>query len=135
MSKIEKKIAVFVCNWDGLSSMEAASRLGYCLPSSVKIIKVGCLSRIHLGLILRAFELGADGVMLMGCEPGNCHFDTDSGLILKELEKAQNILNLLGLESDRLLLLNITYNDGYGFVKKIADFKETIGQLRALAPV
>jgi len=115
--------------------MEAASRLGYCLPFSAKIIKVSCLSRIHLGLILRAFELGADGVMLMGCEPGNCHFDTDSTLIKEEFEKAKTLLNILGVESERLVLSNITHSDGYGFVKKIADFKETIEQLRTLSPV
>ena len=135
MIDMKRKIVIFICNWDGLSSMEAASRLGYCLPSSVKIIKTTCLSRIHLGLILRSFELGADGVMLMGCELGNCHFHADSKLVIEEFEKATNLLKILGLESERLALSNITYNDGYSFVNKIADFKVTIERLQRLAPV
>ena len=134
MSKTETKIAVFVCNWDGLSCMEAAAQHGHCYPASVKIVRVTCLSRIHLGLILKAFELGAEGVMLMGCEPGNCHYDTDSALLIKECEKARNVLRLLGIEEKRLTLSHLPRGDGYSFVRLIADFVEEIEQIKTATP-
>jgi coenzyme F420-reducing hydrogenase delta subunit len=71
------EVLVFACNWDGWSCIETATNLGLHYPASVKVVKVSCLSRIHAGLILKAFEFGADGVMLLGCEPGRCRFGAD----------------------------------------------------------
>ena len=71
------EVLVFACNWDGWSCIETAANLGLHYPTSVKVVKVSCLSRIHAGLILKAFEFGADGVMLLGCEPGRCRFGAD----------------------------------------------------------
>ena len=71
------QVLVFACNWDGWSCIETAANLGLHYPASVKVVKVSCLSRVHLGLILKAFEFGADGVMLLGCEQGRCHFNAD----------------------------------------------------------
>ena len=51
------KVVVFACNWDGLSCVEAAAQEDLCYPASVKVIRISCLSRLHLGLILKAFEL------------------------------------------------------------------------------
>lgn len=113
------KIVVFACNWDGLSCVEAAAHHGLCYPASVKVIRVSCLSRVHLGLILRAFELGADGVMLLGCDTGECHYDTDSKGIVQEYKKAQDVLDLIGAGSERLILVRIPRGDGHGFVDRV----------------
>ena len=134
MSNPEIKIVIYACNWDGLSCIEAASQVGHCYPAGVNIIRVTCLSRIHLGLILKAFELGADGVMLLGCEPGNCYFQTDSGLITREFTKAQEVLKLLGLTEDRLVLSYLPRGDGYSFVRRITDFITNIKRRHAAAP-
>ena len=114
------KIAVFACNWDGLSCVEAAAHEGLCYPASVKVVRISCLSRMHLGLILKAFELGADGVMLLGCEKGECHYDIASQRINQEYTKAQDILNLIGISSDKLMLARIPRGDGYGFVDRLS---------------
>ena len=115
-------IVVFACNWDGLSCVEAASQAGYCYPASVKTVRVSCLSRIHHGLMLKVFELGADGVMLLGCEPGHCHYEVDSHLIESEYEKAKRILTLLGLGEERLVLAHMPRGDGYGFLRQLTSF-------------
>lgn len=113
------RIVVFACNWDGLSCVEAAAHAGLCYPASVKVIRVSCLSRVHLGLILKSFELGADGVMLLGCDTGECHYDTDSEGIIRVYQKAQEILNLIGVKPERLLLTRIPRGDGQGFVDRV----------------
>ena len=117
-------IVVFVCNWDGLSCVEAAAQKRLTFPASVKIIRVSCLARVHTGLILKAFELDADGVMLLGCDSKSCHFGIEEDLIDENYAKAHGILKLLGLKSDRLSLQRLSHSDGAGFIKKINQFSE-----------
>ena len=115
---------VFVCNWDGLSTIEAAAQKRMTFPASVKIIRVSCLSRVHTGLILKAFELNADRVMLLGCDSKNCHFGIEEELIDQNFNKAQAILKLLGLDSERLSLVRLPHGDGAGFIKKVTQLVE-----------
>jgi coenzyme F420-reducing hydrogenase delta subunit len=128
MNNAMANVVVFACNWDGLSCIEAAAQKGLRYPASVKIVRVSCLSRVHSGLILKAFELGANGVMLLGCSPGNCHFEIDAGLIEREYEKTRNILRLLGLREERLALTRLPGGDGPGFVKQVTNFVAGIAQ-------
>jgi len=128
MSKPVKNIVIFACNWDGLSCVEAASQKGLRYPSTVRIIRVNCLSRVHSGLILKAFELGADGVMLLGCEQGNCHFEKDAGLIEQEYQKTQSVLELLGFRQEQLALARMSRGDGAGFVKQVMNFISEVEQ-------
>ena len=130
MSKSAAGVVVFACNWDGLSCVEAAAQAGLLYPAPVRVVTVSCLSRVHSGLMLKAFELGADGVMLLGCEPGKCHFDTDAECIAQEYEKAREILGLLGLGKGRLVLACMPRGDGSGFVSRLVSFIAEIEQIR-----
>lgn len=123
------EILVFSCNWDGWSCIEAVANSGLKYPASVKVVRVSCLSRIHAGLILQALDLGADGIMLLGCEPAKCHFGTSSDCVNKEYEKAQNILELLGICKDRIVLIRLPAFDGDKFVKQITKFIQSIKQM------
>ncbi len=131
MSKPYTEVLVFACNWDGWSCIETAANLGLCYPASVKVVRVSCLSRIHAGLILRAFELGADGVMLLGCEPGKCRFGIDSECIIKEYEKARSILEMLGMRKDRLPLVQLPAFSGREFVMQVTSFVAEVERLSA----
>jgi coenzyme F420-reducing hydrogenase delta subunit len=128
MSRATADIVVFACNWDGLSCIEAAaqSRLNY--PPSVKVVRVSCLSRVHSGLILKAFELGVGGVMLLGCEPDSCYYERYDKFNVAEYEKTRGVLGLLGLGTERLKLARLPRCDGEGFVKQVTDFIAEIGQ-------
>jgi coenzyme F420-reducing hydrogenase delta subunit len=117
-------IVVFVCNWDGLSCIETAAQKRLTFPSSVKIVKVSCLSRVHTGLMLKAFELGADGVMLLGCDSRSCHFGIEEELITQNYEKSLGIMRILGLKQDRLILVRLPHGDGAGFIKRVNDFAD-----------
>jgi F420-non-reducing hydrogenase iron-sulfur subunit len=128
MNNTIRNVVVFTCNWDGLSCVEAAAQKGLSYPASVKVVRVSCLSRAHSGLILKAFELGANGVMLLGCSPGNCHFEIDAGLVEREYDKTRDILGLLGFREERLALIRLPGDDGAGFVKQVTDFIKGIEQ-------
>ncbi len=126
MSQRSQNIIIFACNWDGLSCIEAAARDGLTYSSSVRIVRVGCLSRMHAGLILKGFELGAAGILLVGCSPGNCHLDTESGGPEREYEKARALLELLGLGSHRLALARPLRGDGEALVRNVADLERAV---------
>lgn len=113
------EVLVFACNWDGWSCIETVTSLGLDYPASVKVVRVSCLSRVHTGLMLKAFEFGADGVMLIGCEQGGCNFGTNSEYIIKEYEKAQSILEMLGISKYRLVLVQLPAFDGQQFVEQV----------------
>lgn len=119
-------ILVFACNWDGWSSVEAASNEGLAYPASVRVVRVSCLSRIHMGLILNAFNFGADGVLLLGCEPGKCHYCSDSDYVINEYEKAREIMAMLGMWRDRLSLVRLQPFDGQGFVDELGKLSRVI---------
>jgi coenzyme F420-reducing hydrogenase delta subunit len=121
------EVLVFACNWGGWSCIEAAANLGLHYPATVKVVKVSCLSRLHTGLILKPFEMGAAGVMLLGCEPGNCHFGIESKCTVSEYEKARGLLEILGIEKDRLVLLQLPVYSGHQFVERLADLTEKTG--------
>jgi len=125
-------IVVFACNWDGLSSIETAAQKRMTFPASVKIIRVSCLSRVHAGLMLQAFEMGADGVMLLGCNTNNCHFGIEENFINENYEKARGIMKVLGLKLDRLALVRLPHGDGAGFVKRITEFVERFESLNII---
>jgi coenzyme F420-reducing hydrogenase delta subunit len=115
-------IVVFACNWDGLSCIETAAQKRLTFPSTVKIIRVTCLSRVHTGLMLKALEIGAEGVMLLGCDSHNCHFGIEESLIDRNYQKALDLMQLLGIQKDRLVLVRLQHGDGAGFIKRVNDF-------------
>jgi F420-non-reducing hydrogenase iron-sulfur subunit len=128
MSK-KSTTVVFTCNWDGLSCIETAAQKRLTFPASVKIIRVSCLSRVHSGLMLQAFEFGADGVMLLGCDTRSCHFSIDEELIDQNYKKTREIMRLLGLKPDRLELVRLSHGDATGFIKRVSDFAERFSDL------
>ncbi len=130
MSRTTADIVVFACNWDGLSRIEAAAQSRLAYPPSVNVVRVSCLSRVHSGLILKAFELGAGGVILLGCESDSCYYDKDDGFNVKEYEKTRRILGLLGLRADRLKLARLPRGDGESFVKEVKNLTAEIEKAR-----
>ena len=104
----------------------ASTRLTAGRSLALAVVRVSCLSRVHSGLMLKALQLGADGVMLLGCEPDNCHFDIGAQCIAQEYAKAQQVLELLGLGGGRLLLAQKPPGDGPGFVGGVTSFAQEI---------
>ncbi|MDD5701170.1 MAG: hydrogenase iron-sulfur subunit [Dehalococcoidales bacterium] len=129
MSKNNTSIVVFACNWDGLSCIEDAAQKRLTFPSCVNIVRVSCLSRVHTGFMLKALEMGADGVMLLGCDPRSCHFGIEEKLVDQNFEKARSIMRLLGLKEERLVLVRLPHGDSASFIKRVTDFADQFDKL------
>lgn len=131
----EPHIAGFVCNWGAYSGVEMAGLRGIEYPASIKLVRLTCLGRLHLGLILKAFELGADGVMLLGCPPEDCHYDDGMTRAKEVFAEAEKVLHLLGIDSERLALLEVPLGGGEIMAKQVSRFvkrisKSGVSQLR-----
>jgi coenzyme F420-reducing hydrogenase delta subunit len=119
-------VVAFVCNWEGYRGLEAAAQSGLTIPASVRIVRVSCLSRVHSGLLLKTFELGASGVIMVGCSDHKCHYGTDKSVVDHNLEKVRSIMTLLGLNPLQLALCRISQNDGTGLALKLSEFNDQI---------
>ena len=90
------KLVVFTCNWDAYSGLENAGRRRLSLPPSVRTVKVACLGRLNPGTILKAFEFGADGVLLLGCAPDRCHYEFGRRRTQEVYQTANELILRLG---------------------------------------
>jgi coenzyme F420-reducing hydrogenase delta subunit len=122
-------VVAFVCNWEGYRGLETAAQKGLTIPASVKIVRVSCLSRVHSGLLLKAFELGAGGVILVGCSDHHCHYGTEKSVVDLNLDKVRSIMSLLGLQKEQLELCRISQSDGSDLVSKLIGFNQQVSAL------
>jgi coenzyme F420-reducing hydrogenase delta subunit len=102
-------------------------RLGY--SPDIKLIRVPCTGKVDLIHILHAMEKGADGVYLVGCLEGDCHFLHGNLRAKKRVQKAQEILNSIGLEGERVQMYNLSSGEGPKFVQYAREMEERIREL------
>jgi F420-non-reducing hydrogenase iron-sulfur subunit len=102
-------------------------RLNY--PASVKIIRVPCTGKVDVIHLLRAFEKGADGVYIVGCKEGECHYKKGNYRARKRVEQAQKILNTIGVEGERVQMYNLSSSDAPLFVKYATEMNDRIIKL------
>ncbi len=112
---------VFACEWSGYSAAEIAGASGLAYPASTRIIRLNCTGRLQPGLILKALEMGAAGVMVLGCAPGGCHFEQGNERCAAMFEQASALAHLMGM-GERLKLEWIPPDDGARFVQVVNDF-------------
>jgi F420-non-reducing hydrogenase iron-sulfur subunit len=118
----QPKIIVFCCNWCSYAGADLAGVMRRQYDPAIRIIRVMCSSRIDAGLILECFEKGADGVLVLGCHPGDCHYI--SGNVKEEMrvQETWRLLDLLGIGRERLLLKWISASEGEEFASTIDRF-------------
>jgi F420-non-reducing hydrogenase iron-sulfur subunit len=125
------KIIAFLCNWCSYAGADLAgtSRLKY--PASIMPIRVMCSSRVDPLFALKAYLGGADGVLIAGCHPGDCHYQKGNYYTRRRFALLQNVIEGTGLESDRLRLSWISASEGQKYAKVAIEFTEKIKGLGA----
>ena len=129
LSRVEgqsRRIIVFTCNWNAYSGLEMAGYERLSLPAGVRPVKVMCLGRLHPGLVLKAFELGADGVLMLGCPPGECRYEFGNSRAEELFEETRALARLLSIGEERLQLDWVAAGDGEAFVEKVREFVERV---------
>lgn len=113
---------LFTCNWHSYSSLEYAGKNKLTYPDGVFPILLSCLGRITPGILLKAFEKGADGVFLIGCPEGDCHYQTGPDQVKEVVEETQQLIKLLGYDKKQLQLEFIHTDDRGKFTDRLNDF-------------
>jgi F420-non-reducing hydrogenase iron-sulfur subunit len=116
------KVVVFTCNWNAYSGMETAGveRLDY--SAQTRPIKVMCLGQLSPGIILKALEKGADGVLLLGCPPGECHYEFGNRYAEDAFGQAKSLATLLGYCDQQLRFDYVKIGEGETFAAKLRAF-------------
>ena len=120
------KILAFLCNWCSYAGADLAgtSRLKY--PPSILPIRVMCSSRIDPLFIIKAYLGGADGVLIAGCHPGDCHYDKGNYYTRRRFALLKKIFEELDMEPDRLMLSWISASEGPKYARVATEFTEKI---------
>jgi F420-non-reducing hydrogenase iron-sulfur subunit len=127
--EFEPKIIGFFCNWCAYSASDLAgiSRISY--PSNIRIIRVMCSGRVNIPLVLGAFVKGADGVLVAGCHPGDCHYIKGNLWTRRRVTLVKLFLDAIGIGSERLRLEWIGASEGQKVADTVSNFIQTIKEL------
>lgn len=129
MSEFEPKIIGFLCNWCSYAGADLAgvSRLQY--PSNIRVVRVMCSGRIDPVIPLEVFAKGADGVIILGCHPGDCHYSEGNLYEERKIKMLKKLLALTGVGSDRLELEWVSASEGRRFAQIVTEFTDQIKKL------
>jgi F420-non-reducing hydrogenase iron-sulfur subunit len=130
--KFEPLIIGFTCNWCSYRAADLAgmSRLKY--PANVRLIRLMCSGRLDPEFVLQALRGGADGVIITGCHPGECHYLEQNYKALRRYILLRSTLKQFGVEPDRVSLLWASAAEGVQFAEKVSQIVEKV---RALGPL
>jgi F420-non-reducing hydrogenase iron-sulfur subunit len=128
----EPKIVGFLCNWCSYRGADLAGTARIKYAPNVRVIRVMCSARIEPAFILKAFESGADGVLVLGCHPGDCHYQEGNYKTMRRMPLLKKMLAQMGIEDDRLKLDWVSASEGEKFASVVNDITEKV---RALGPL
>ena len=131
MGDFQPKIIAFACNWCSYAGADLAgvSRIQY--PPTTRVIRVMCSGRVSPLFILEALRGGADGVLVTGCHLGDCHYISGNEKAIHNVEMARLLIELLGIEPERLRLEWISAAEGAQFAEVVREFTEQVRELGA----
>lgn len=125
----EPVIIAYCCHYCAFAAADLAGSLRLQYPSNVRIIRLPCTGKVDIIHLLRAFEKGADGVIVAGCLEGNCHFQKGNLYAKKRVQYTKKILDELGINGERLEMYNLSSAMGPRFAEIAKDMTEKIKQL------
>jgi F420-non-reducing hydrogenase iron-sulfur subunit len=131
MAEFEPKIVAFACNWCTYAAADLAGTARVQYPPNVYIVRLMCSGMINPDYVLRAFEKGADGVIVSGCKYTDCHYIDGPVKCDAMFAKLKRLVNVLGLEDERLRREMISTSEGTVFARVVKEFVE---QLKKLGP-
>jgi len=125
----EPRIVAFLCSWCSYTGADTAGIARLKSPANLRAIRVPCSGRVSPELIMRTFDQGADGVLVLGCHIGECHYDSGNHRAAKRLPVLQALLSFAGLEPERLRLDWVSASEGERFARITTEFTATVRDL------
>ena len=127
--QFEPRIVGFLCNWCSYAGADLAgtSRIPY--PTNIRIIRVPCSGRVDPLFVLKAFQEGADGVLVAGCHPGDCHYGEGNYHARRRYALMHRFLDFVGIEADRLRIDWVSASEGARFAQVVTELTERVREL------
>ena len=125
------KVILLTCNWNAYSGLETAGVEKLSYPAGVFPVKVGCLGQVSAGAILKAFENGADGILILGCPPDQCRHEFGARHAEEMYAEARDLLKVLGYSDAQFQLDRIAAGEGQELVNKVKQFVDGLNGKRS----
>lgn len=125
----EPRIVGFLCRWCSYPGADLAgsSRMKY--PASLRVVRVPCSGRVDPLSVLKAFQQGADGVMVLGCHPGDCHYLDGNYHARRRYALMHNLLEYMGIDRERLFVDWVSAGEGGRFARLATEFTDRVAAL------
>jgi F420-non-reducing hydrogenase iron-sulfur subunit len=123
------KIIVFCCNWCSYAGADLAGVSRLQMPPHFRVIRVMCSARVDPEFVLRAIQKGADGVLVAGCHPADCHYIGGNYRTRRRIALLRILLQQFGYDPDRLKLEWISAGEGEKFQRTMVEFTKTIEEI------
>ena len=127
----QPKIVGFLCNWCSYAGADLAGTSRICYPSNIRIIRVPCSGRVDPLLIVKSFQQGADGVLIAGCHPGDCHYSEGNYYARRRLALLHTLLEYIGIEKERFQIQWVSASEGKRWANVVSSFTEGLSRLGA----
>lgn len=128
-TEFEPRIVAFCCTYCAYAAADLSGSMRIQYPPNIRIIKTPCTGRLEAQFFMRAFEKGADGVLVAGCLEGGCHFIEGNLFAKKRVNYTREMLAELGLEKERLRMVNVSASEARPFTEFVTEMVETVRQL------
>jgi F420-non-reducing hydrogenase iron-sulfur subunit len=132
VTDFEPKIIVFCCNWCSYAGADLAGTSRLKIKPNFRVIRTMCSGRVEPSFIFHALAKGADGVMIAGCHPGDCHYNSGNYKARRRAMLLKKTLPQFGIEPERLRLEWISASEGTKFRKTVNEF---VDQVKELGPL
>ena len=129
MDQFEPKIVGILCNWCSYSAADAAGASHLSHAPNVHPVRVMCTGRIDPAFVLRALKEGADGVLICGCHPGDCHYERGNYLARRRMAVLKNLLEYAGIDPRRVRMTWVSAAEGNKFAEVVTEVTEDIKKL------
>jgi len=125
----EPKIVAFCCNWCSYAGADLAgtSRIQY--SPNIRVIRVMCSGRVNPLFVIKALSIGADGVLVLGCHPGDCHYIEGNYKTMRRIPLLKKMLKQFGIEEERVRLEWVSASEGAKFAEVTNGFTESVRKL------
>ena len=130
--RFEPLIIGFTCNWCSYRAADLAGTSRFKYPPNIRLMRLMCSGRLDPSFVLRALAGGADGVMITGCHPGECHYLEQNFKALRRYKLLQRMLAQMGIEPQRVKLVWASAAEGARLAQEI---NELVEEIRALGPL
>jgi F420-non-reducing hydrogenase iron-sulfur subunit len=128
----EPRIVGFLCNWCSYQGADMAGTARVQYPTNVHVVRVNCSGRVDPSFILKAFREGADGVLVAGCHPGDCHYTSGNYKTMRRMPLLERVLADFGIEPARFRLEWVSAAEGARWARVVSEMTE---QVRKLGPL